>query len=209
MSSNLTLKEINCLAQRAIGCPCEDENNCCCRCRCNCNCNCNCNCPCEPQCRCCCCRCPNCCKCKEHQEEPEEPEIAVTAVSLSAHNISAQQIRVEESGTAIPLPFITYKKEFEPNDNFKSFTVEESGTYSIDYVIYVNRETHLSAAVFKNGKEILGTAVEPRPPASSFIGTSIEFLEKGSQISLVLFGENIEVALQPRAGASLKIIRIA
>jgi len=199
MASNLTIKEINSLMHKASGYEGEKKNE-----------------PftfneteneeekCDSKCFCSC-----CCKCKCH-EKPECPEIPtpITSTALSAHNSFASVIRVEERGTEIPLPSITYNRGFAPHEEFKSFTVEESGFYSIDYNIYLDRGAHLSAAVFKNGHELSGTGISPLPPADFFAGASIDFLEKGDHISLVLFGDNILVELRPKNGASLKVIRI-
>ena len=82
---------------------------------------------------------------------------SVITNALSALNISAATVSVTSDGTNIPLPVQPYINGFTANASNTQFTVNQTGTYFISYVIKMTSGLPMSSRITRNDTPILNS----------------------------------------------------
>ena len=134
---------------------------------------------------------------------------SVITNALSALNISAATVSVTSDGTNIPLPVQPYINGFMANASNTQFTVNQTGTYFISYVIKMTSELPMSSRVTRNGTPILNSISTSSTSSNEYSVSFMQSLTAGDVLSLQIYGVNGTVTLQSGTGASLNIVRIA
>jgi len=134
---------------------------------------------------------------------------SVITNALSALNISAATVSVTSDGTNIPLPVQPYINGFMANASNTQFTVNQTGTYFISYVIKMTSGLPMSSRVTRNGTPILNSISTSSTSSNEYSVSFMQSLTAGDVLSLQIYGVNGTVTLQSGTGASLNIVRIA
>ena len=134
---------------------------------------------------------------------------SVITNALSALNISAATVSVTSDGTNIPLPVQPYINGFMANASNTQFTVNQTGTYFISYVIKMTSGLQMSSRVTRNGTPILNSISTSSTSSNEYSVSFMQSLTAGDVLSLQIYGVNGTVTLQSGTGASLNIVRIA
>lgn len=134
---------------------------------------------------------------------------SVITNALSALNISAATVSVTSDGTNIPLPVQPYINGFTANASNTQFTVNQTGTYFISYVIKMTSGLPMSSRVTRNDTPILNSISTSSTSSNEYSVSFMQSLTAGDVLSLQIYGVNGTVTLQSGTGASLNIVRIA
>lgn len=137
-----------------------------------------------------------------------DPATNFTATHMSAIHTSGIDLNISTSGTNIPLNGANILSNFTANENFESYTVNESGTYFLIYNIKTKDETTVKTRVTRNDELLSGTVRSSSVPVSNFSLSIIVNLNQGDRISLQMYDLNATLKLQGGTGASLVLIRL-
>ena len=95
------------------------------------------------------------------------------------------------------------------NASNTQFTVNQTGTYFISYVIKMTSGLPMSSRVTRNGTPILNSISTSSTSSNEYSVSFMQSLTAGDVLSLQIYGVNGTVTLQSGTGASLNIVRIA
>ena len=89
------------------------------------------------------------------------------------------------------------------------FTVNQTGTYFISYVIKMTSGLPMSSRITRNDTPILNSISTSSTSSNEYSVSFMQSLTAGDVLSLQIYGVNGTVTLQSGTGASLNIVRIA
>ena len=113
------------------------------------------------------------------------------------------------SALNISLPVQPYINGFTANASNTQFTVNQTGTYFISYVIKMTSGLPMSSRVTRNDTPILNSISTSSTSSNEYSVSFMQSLTAGDVLSLQIYGVNGTVTLQSGTGASLNIVRIA
>lgn len=137
-----------------------------------------------------------------------DPATNFTTTHMSAIHTGGINLNVTTSGTNIPLNGANVLSNFTANENFETYTVNESGTYFLIYNIKTRDETTVKTRVIRNNGLLSGTVRSSSVLTSIFSVSVIVNLNQGDQISLQMYDLDATIKLQGGTGASLVLIRL-
>lgn len=133
----------------------------------------------------------------------------VTADSMNAHNLSGAVIAVVPAGTLVPLPDSQILGTFAANGANDTFTVPETGTYMLSYLVLITQDLLLSTRLLLNGAPMAASIVSSPVQTYSYTTTLFAYLAQDDTVSLQLFGTTASATLQTDSGAELTIVRLS
>ncbi|WGT41741.1 hypothetical protein QH639_15880 [Lysinibacillus sp. 1 U-2021] len=128
----------------------------------------------------------------------------------SASNTSGSLIAVVLSGTNIPLPNAQQLNNVTVNGANDIFTVQESGTYELEYHVYITTPSMVSSRILLNGIQLPDSALNPATGTDSLTKKATVNLNAGDTLSLQLYGLIGVVTLfsgDPSKATSLSILK--
>lgn len=117
-------------------------------------------------------------------------------------------IAVVLSGTHIPLPNDQQLTNVAVNEANDTFTIQQSGTYELEYDVFFTTPLLVSSRILLNGTELPGSAINPATGTDSLTKKTTVNLKAGDTLSLQLYGllgAVILVSGDPSKATSLSI----
>lgn len=96
-------------------------------------------------------------------------------------------IAVVLSGTDIPLPNDQQLNNVTVNVGSNTFTVQQSGTYELEYHVYLTTPILVSSRIQVNGTQITDSVVNPVVPTNYLTKKATVNLIAGDSLSLQLY----------------------
>lgn len=132
----------------------------------------------------------------------------LTTANMSAIHTGGATFDVTREGVLIPLNGARILNKFTSTAPYTNFTVQESGTYYLNYNIKTVTATTVKARVILNGAPLSGTTRSTSVADTNFILSILIALNSGDSISLQLFDMTDSVRLQGGTGAALVLFRV-
>lgn len=117
-------------------------------------------------------------------------------------------IAVVLSGTHIPLPNDQQLTNVAVNEANDTFTIQQSGTYELEYDVFFTTPLLVSSRILLNGTELPDSAINPATGTDSLTKKTTVNLKAGDTLSLQLYGllgAVILVSGDPSKATSLSI----
>lgn len=143
----------------------------------------------------------------ERGEKGDSGDILTTA-NMSAIHTGGATFDVTREGVLIPLNGARILNKFTSTAPYTNFTVQESGTYYLNYNIKTVTATTVKTRVILNGAPLSGTTRSTSVADTNFILSILIALNSGDSISLQLFDMTDSVRLQGGTGAALVLFRV-